>query len=137
MREVATVMPNAASGEQQRHRREHCPYRRAMPTSPLPPLNPRNTEAIEPRNAASATHARVAGGKSHHARDGDRNRAFEDIAKEGHRGRARSARPRHIGHADIAGADRARIEAAHFSYDDAEGNRSDEVGDSDQYPKVI
>src|SRR5580704_1669961 len=61
MREVATVMPNAASGNSSAIGASTAQMPRDA-DNPLPPLNPRNTDAIDPANAASATHASVPGG---------------------------------------------------------------------------
>src|SRR5581483_4009823 len=57
----------------------------------------------------------------------NRNQPLEQVAGESQRGGALAAGAGHVGHPDIARADRARVEAARPSNQHADGDRSDQV----------
>jgi hypothetical protein len=63
------------------------------------------------------------------SRDEHRDCALEDVAGEGHQRCAHAARAYDVGGPDIAGADRARIEAADAADDHSGRNRADDVSD--------
>ena len=95
--------------------------------TPLPPLNRRKTEQIDPTNAARATSGHHPGVEAGQARDQHRNQPLEHVAEKSDRRGLGAAGPCDVAHPDIPRADRARIKARQPADDYAGRYRADEI----------
>src|SRR5205823_3678316 len=66
------------------------------------------------------------------SRQKHRHKALEHVTGESKRSRRRASSARDIAHADVARANRARVEAVDAADGHAHRDRSDQVGDGDQ-----